>query len=145
MGTCTQQPRREEGWLSTDTLAPSPPPSLNYLFLLFTTSLSLPFLIFSLLFALSPSLILFASPFPQRPSTVPLCSCSVYNIQRELGQPDPCYVFMQYHMKSSSDRFWWDCLCPRLFFWGLCVHKSIQGLGLNESIYTWPEKKASNL
>lgn len=47
----------------------------------------------------------------------------------------------QYHMKSGSDQFWRDCLCPRLFFWGLCVHKSIHGLGLNESIYTWPREE----
>lgn len=43
-----------------------------------------PFLICSLLSALSLFLILFANPFPQHPSTLPLCPCSIYNIRRGL-------------------------------------------------------------
>lgn len=117
------------GLLSTDSLALSLPPNLTCWFLLFKTSKSFPLLNFLLAFCFVSYP--FCQPFP------PMCFHSPrapapYTTYRESSESHICAGYLwKYHMENGSNQFWCDFLCPRLFFWAFCVHKSIHGLGLS--------------
>lgn len=129
-------------WLVGHWCFGSIPTSQSHLLFFCFSKCLYPCLIFSLLSALSLFLILFCPSFPSKSFRSPPCAPAPHTSCGEGSNSQIHALHLgQHHMKSGSDQFWRDCLCPRLFFWRLCVHKSIHGLGLNESIYTWPREE----